>query len=313
MQIKLYIKPLFAAFLLLAASICGLYLLQQGSSVDPKRLHIVATTSMIADAVNQLVEGEAKVTLLMGPGVDPHTYEPTLQDGSNLNRADLVFYNGLHLEGPMDESLNALKKKGCAYPVAEALDSSEVLHDPNFSSAQDPHIWFDLQLWSKVVAHISRVLQEKDPSRSDFYKKNEAVYLKKLDALDQWIQQSIAKVPLKKRILVTTHDAFAYFGRAYDVEVKSLQGISTVATPSLQARVDLKKFILEHQLHTIFLEHGVNPKSMRAIEQDCVQLGHFVDCVYIYGDALGAANGPAGSYIGMVTYNVQCLVKGFLE
>ena len=274
------------------------------------RFTVVATTSLIGDAVKNIVQDHATVITLMGPGVDPHAYKATQKDVKHLLNADIVFYNGLHLEGKMADVLHKLSKKKPVYAAGEAITSAQQLVDPNFSIGIDPHIWFDGCLWKQVVQHISEQLQAADPEAAAYYKENTDCYLQQLDELHQETLQAIQEIPAAHRVLITAHDAFGYFGRAYDLEVRGLQGISTVSECGLKDVTDLVKFIIQRNIKAIFLETSVSERPLQAVVEGCRKRGHQVAAGgYLYSDALGQEGTPEGSYQGMVRANVQTIVN----
>jgi manganese/zinc/iron transport system substrate-binding protein len=274
------------------------------------RFTVVATTSLIGDVVKNIVQDHAAVNILMGPGVDPHAYNATQQDVKHLLNADIVFYNGLHLEGKMADVLHKLSKKKPVYAAGEAITPAQQLIDPNFSVGIDPHIWFDVCLWKQVVQYISDRLQAADPQAAAYYKENTVCYLQQLDTLHEATLQSIRQIPSTRRVLITAHDAFGYFGRAYDMEVRGLQGISTVSECGLRDVTDLVKFIIQRNIKAIFLETSVPEKPLQAVVEGCKNRGHQVVIGgHLYSDALGQASTPEGSYLGMVRANVQAIVN----
>ena len=274
------------------------------------RFTIVTTTSLIGDAVKNIVQNHAVVSTLMGPGVDPHAYHATQQDVKNLLNADIVFYNGLHLEGKMADVLHKLSKKKPVYAAGEAITPAQQLVDPNFSVGIDPHIWFDVCLWKQVVQYISDRLQAADPQAAAYYKENTVCYLQQLDTLHEATLRSIQQIPSAHRVLITAHDAFGYFGRAYGMEVRGLQGISTVSECGLRDVTDLVKFIIQRNIKAIFLETSVPEKPLQAVVEGCKKRGHQVVVGgHLYSDALGQAGTPGGSYLGMVRANVQAIVN----
>eukprot|EP00540_Astrosyne_radiata_P010040 CAMPEP_0116828456 /NCGR_PEP_ID=MMETSP0418-20121206/3664_1 /TAXON_ID=1158023 /ORGANISM="Astrosyne radiata, Strain 13vi08-1A" /LENGTH=421 /DNA_ID=CAMNT_0004457343 /DNA_START=63 /DNA_END=1326 /DNA_ORIENTATION=+ len=204
-----------------------------------EQFSVVATTSLVGDAVKNIVQDHATVITLMGPGVDPHAYHATQQDIKHLLKADIIFYNGFHLEGKMADILHKLSKKKPVYAAGEAIKPTQQLADPNFSTSIDPHIWFDVHLWKQVVQYMSLQLQAVHPKAAKYYKENTTYYLNQLDKLHQETWQTMQKIPRVQRVLITAHDAFGYFGRAYDMEVRGLQGISTVAEYGLKDVTDL--------------------------------------------------------------------------
>ena len=235
-----------------------------------ERFVIVATTSLIGDAVRQIVQDHAEVITLMGPGVDPHAYKATQQDVKLLLDADIVFYNGFHLEGKMADILHKLSKKKPVYAASEAVTPAQQLVDPNFSIGVDPHIWFDVCLWKQVVQYISNRLQATNTEEAAYYKENTVRYLRQLDILHQETLQAIQKIPVTQRVLITAHDAFGYFGRAYSMEVRGLQGISTVSECGLKDVTDLVKFITQRNIKAIFLETSVPEKPLQAVVEGMV-------------------------------------------
>ena len=275
-----------------------------------KQFTIVTTTNIIGDAVKNIVQGHAKVITLMGPGVDPHAYRATQQDVKDLLNADIVFYNGLHLEGKMADILHKLSTKKPVYAVGKTLTPDQQLVDANFSIGVDPHIWFDVCLWKQVVQYISDTLQAADPEAAAYYQENTSCYLQKLDTLHQETLQAIQQIPSKQRVLITAHDAFGYFGRAYNIEVRGLQGISTVSECGLKDVTDLVKFIIQRNIKAIFLENSVPEKPLQAVVEGCRKRGfHVVIGGYLCSDTLGQVNTPQGSYHGMIQTNVQAIVN----
>jgi len=277
---------------------------------ENKQFTVVATTSLIGDVVRNIVQDHAKVLTLMGPGVDPHAYKATQQDVKHLLNADIVFYNGLHLEGKMTDVLYKLSTKKRVYAAGEAITSTQRLVDPTFSIGVDPHIWFDVCLWKQVVQYISNQLQIAHPEEAIYYKENTLRYLQQLDKLHQETIKAIQQIPVAQRVLITAHDAFGYFGRAYNIEVRGLQGISTVSECGLKDVTDLVKFIIRRNIKAIFLETSVPEKPLQAVVEGCRKHGFQVTVGgYLYSDALGQAGTPQGSYYGMVQENVQVIVN----
>jgi len=265
---------------------------------------------MVGDAVKNIVQDQATVITLMGPGVDPHAYKVTQRDVQHLLEADIVFYNGLHLEGKMADILHKLSEKRPIYAASEALVPSQLLTDPYFSTGVDPHIWFDVSLWNQAVQHMSAQLQTADPEAAHQYKANTTRYLQQLDALHQETLEAIQQIPSAQRVLITAHDAFGYFGRAYNMEVRGLQGISTVSECGLKDITDLVKFIIQRNIKAIFLETSVPERPLKAVVEGCWKRGHPIAVGgYLYSDALGHVDTPEGTYCGMVQANVQAIVN----
>ena len=274
------------------------------------RFTVVATTSMIGDALQHIVQEHAQVITLMGPGVDPHAYKATQQDVKHLLNADIVFYNGLHLEGKMADILHKLSQRRPVYAAGDALTPAQRLVDPHFPIGVDPHIWFDVNLWSQAIQYMSDQLQVADPEKAAYYKENTARYLQQLAKLHQETCQALQQIPSAQRVLITAHDAFGYFGRAYNMEVRGLQGISTVSECGLKDVTDLVQFIIQRNIKAIFLETSVPERPLQAVVEGCSQRKHQVTVGgYLYSDALGQAGTPEGTYYGMVQANVKAIVN----
>lgn len=275
----------------------------------PQQLKIVCTTGMIADAVANIAGAEASVTALMGPGVDPHLYKASQGDLQLLSQADLIFYNGLHLEGKMSEILEKIGRTRPVIAVSDGISEDRLLKLANVGDAHDPHIWFDVALWSKAVAHIGASLERQDTTHADGYRARTAGYLDSLLQLDDWVRGQLASIPTEQRVLITAHDAFSYFGRAYGVEVRGLQGISTVSEYGLKDVSDLVEFISGRRINAVFVESSVPAKSLEAVVEGCQKRGHQVRIGgMLYSDAMGAAGTPEGAYLGMVRANVRTIV-----
>ncbi|MFZ2901267.1 MAG: zinc ABC transporter substrate-binding protein [Saprospiraceae bacterium] len=278
------------------------------------KLKIVCTTGMIADAVSRVAGDLAGVESLMGPGVDPHLYKASQGDLAKLGGADMIFYNGLHLEGKMGEVLEKVGKRKPVIAVSEGVGQSQLLELEGFSGTYDPHIWFDVQMWSQVVVFAGEKLANQDPGNADTYRQRAAAYRDELIRIDEWVRSELGKIPAEQRVLITAHDAFAYFGRAYGVEVRGLQGISTMSEYGLRDVSDLVEFISSRRIPAIFVESSVPAKSLEAVAEGCRQRGHEVAIGgTLYSDAMGAAGTQEGTYTGMVKANVQTIVHALNE
>lgn len=271
---------------------------------------VVCTTGMIGDLVKNIGGDSIELITLMGPGVDPHLYKATQGDLSKLRAADLIVYNGLHLEGKMGEVLEQLAEVQNVFPIARAVDSSNLLADPAYPGAYDPHIWFDLSIWASTIDGLTKELIRIKPEAEDYFLENAVDYQIRLGELNQWVFRKIRTIPPSKRKLITAHDAFKYFGKAYGVEVKGLQGISTVSEFGLKDRVDLVNYIIEHKVPSIFVETSVSERNIRSVLEACQKQGHEVALGgSLYSDAMGEASSSAGSYVGMVEANVNTIVS----
>jgi len=299
------------AFLILIVGFAGCQ--DTGQQDSSGRKKVVTTTGMIADAVLNIAGDSLEVEALMGPGVDPHLYKATQGDLKKLSDSDLVFYNGLLLEGKMGEVLEKLARIKPVVAVGSSINSSLLLASPLYEDAFDPHVWFDVSLWKQVVQKTSQSLQEFDPSNADYYQQNTLRYLGQLDSLHQQVQQQIALIPREQRVLITAHDAFEYFGRAYNIEVRGLQGISTVSEFGLKDITDLVQFIIDRKIKAVFVETSISERSIKAVVEGCRQKGHEVRIGgSLYSDAMGASGTPEGTYIGMVNANVITITQALI-
>jgi manganese/zinc/iron transport system substrate-binding protein len=275
----------------------------------PAKLQIVCTTGMIEDAARNITGEVAEVSAIMGPGVDPHLYKATQGDLSRLTGADIVFYNGIHLEGKMVDVFEKLSKQKAVFPVSKGIPESRLRKAPQFADSHDPHIWFDVRLWMEAVKYMSAELQKTDPGHAALFQKNTDNYLKKLDSLDHWVRAEIQSIPGNSRILITAHDAFGYFGDAYGIEVKGLQGISTLSDFGLNDISALVNLISSRKIKAVFVETSVPKKSIEAVVEGCKSKGHQVAIGgTLYSDAMGPKGSFEGTYIGMVTSNVKTIV-----
>jgi manganese/zinc/iron transport system substrate-binding protein len=273
------------------------------------KLKIVTTTGMIQDAVKNVAGEHADVIALMGPGVDPHLYKATQGDLQKLTDADIVFYNGLHLEGKMGEVLEKLGKTKPVIAISSEIPDSLLRAVPGFQGTHDPHIWFDVQLWEHAVRSVSNFLQKHDSVNADEYRDNGNRYITKLDSLHAAVKKSVLQIPEEQRVLITAHDAFGYFGDAYKVHVRGLQGISTVSEFGLRDVTELVNFIISRKIKAIFVETSVSKKSIEAVVEGCHDKGWDVKIGgSLYSDAMGQAGTSEGSYVGMVNANVKTIV-----
>jgi manganese/zinc/iron transport system substrate-binding protein len=299
------INLLLAALTLTLFSSCGPAV--QESRNKPL---IVCTTGMITDAVKQIGGDSVEVISLMGPGVDPHLYKATQGDLKKLQEADVIFYNGLRLEGKMGEVLEKLAAVKTVVPVAATIDSSRLMADPVYDQAYDPHIWFDVSLWRQTLETVRTTLSDTDPESQEYFSSNANNYAKELKNLHEWVSEHVGRIPQQQRILVTAHDAFNYFGKAYNIKVRGLQGISTLSEFGLKDRVELVKFIVKNKIPAVFVETSVSQKNIQSIVEACGQKGHKVIIGgNLYSDAMGAAGTPEGTYVGMVKSNVNTIVS----
>lgn len=281
------------------------------------RLKVAATTTMIGDLVRQVGGDRVELVVIMPPGTDPHTYKPSPGDITQLRNASLVFYNGLHLEGTMVDVFEDPKKlAGKSRPVTRGLTDAQLLGGQGGpGGVHDPHVWFDVKLWAHAADVVRAELVAADPAGAADYERRAAELKTRLEALDAHVRAQIASIPKDRRVLITSHDAYNYFGAAYGIEVRGLQGISTESEAGIQAVNSAVDFILANKIPAIFVESSVSPKTIERVQADCRSRG--VD-VKIGGELFSDAMGKPGehppyaveTYDGMVRYNVDTIVKG---
>ena len=283
-------------------------------------VRVVATTSLIADAVRRVGGPHVEVTTLMGPGTDPHTYLPTPGDSEALSSAHLVLFNGLHLEGKMAHLLEENRGGGArAVAVTSRLNPATQLRTTDTADgAHDPHVWFDVRLWMKCVEVVRDELAALDPPRAADYQVNAAAYLIELDKLDSEVRAKAGTLPPVRRVLVTSHDAFGYFGAAYGFEVRGLQGVSTAASTSTRDVDDLATFLGERGVPAVFCETSVLPKGLaKVLDTVKAKYGRTVRLVgdgdALYSDALGGPGTPGATYPGMVRHNIDVIVRNLSQ
>lgn len=273
-------------------------------------IRAVATIGMVADVVRNVGGERVAVTALMGPGVDPHLYKASEGDVRALEGADIVFYSGLHLEAGLAGILERMGERGNAIAVTDSIERSQLNAPPEFAGAYDPHIWFDVTLWMRTVDSVRDALIGLDPGSADVYRSNAANYLGELEALHEYVKARAAELPDERRILVTAHDAFNYFGRAYGFEVRGLQGISTASESSTSDVQALTDFIVENRIPAIFVESSVPQRNVEAL-QAAVQSRGFDVLIggELFSDAMGDPGTPEGTYVGMVRHNIDTIVS----
>ena len=274
---------------------------------------IVCTVGMITDVVRQIAGEQAVVEGIIGEGVDPHLYKPTRGDVVKLSAADVIFYNGLLLEGKMADVLVRVATSGKAvHAVTEKIigDERYLMEKDDGSNHTDPHVWMDVAGWRTGVEVIAEALVAYDPGNAERYKDRAAEYSAKLEALDGYAREAMATIPEGQRVLVTAHDAFRYMGRAYGLEVRGIQGISTESEAGVRDLEELVDFIVERNIPAVFVESSVADKNVRALVEGARARGHEVRIGgELFSDAMGRPGSYEGTYIGMIDHNVTTIVN----
>ncbi len=278
---------------------------------DDSKFNVVTTTSMITDLTKNIGGDLISLQGLMGSGVDPHLYKASEGDVSKLANADLIFYNGIHLEGKLVEVFEKMERQNInTKAIADGIDHNSLINNSYFQGNYDPHIWFDIAYWKQATNFVVSKLSDALPEYKTTFETNGNSYIKKLDVLETKIKAIIETLPQEKRVLVTAHDAFSYFGRAYGFEVVGLQGLSTATEAGVQDVQKLATFIIEKNIKAIFVESSVPKRTIEALEAAVKSKGHDVEIGgTLYSDALGNAGTIEGTYIGMFEYNVNTIVN----
>jgi manganese/zinc/iron transport system substrate-binding protein len=281
---------------------------QQG---DPEKLQVTTTIAMIGDLVGRIGGEHVEVETLIGEGVDPHLYKPTSHDVKSLIAADLVFYNGLKLEGKMGDVLARVGEKGKPVKaVTEAiLDQKDYLIEDG-DDHYDPHVWMDVQGWMRGVNVITQTLSEVLPEAAGDFQKNAEALTEELTRLDQYARESLASISADQRVLVTAHDAFGYMAKAYGLEVKGIQGISTESEAGVRDLSELVDLLIEREIPAVFVESSVSDKNVRALVEGAAAGGHEVRIGgELFSDAMGEAGTYEGTYVGMIDHNVTIITR----
>jgi manganese/zinc/iron transport system substrate-binding protein len=283
-----------------------------GAGIDfsGRTIQIVTTTGHVADVVRNVGGERVAVSALMGPGVDPHLYKASAGDVMLIQRADMVFYNGLHLEGRMIEIFERLARTKPTFAVTTEIPADKLRQPPEFEGSHDPHLWFDPTLWSYTADAVARQLSQLDPKSAQLYRDNADRYKAQLAELDRYARQQLDKIPPESRVLITAHDAFGYFGEHYGLEVRGLQGISTASEAGAADVQGLAEFIASRKIRAIFVESSVPQATIEAVQAAVQSRNHQVAIGgQLFSDALGEANTPEGTYIGMFRANVDTISR----
>jgi manganese/zinc/iron transport system substrate-binding protein len=277
---------------------------------DSSKIQVTTTIGMIADIVKNVGGDHVEVSGLMGPGVDPHLYKASQGDIAKLENADIIFYNGLNLEGKMNDIFVKMARNTPTYAVTENIDKKHLLDDPANPDHVDPHLWFNVELWMSAVEVVRDALIEQDPGNKEDYNENANVYLQQLEDLHEYVKAQVEKVPAESRVLVTAHDAFGYFGEAYGFEVLGLQGLSTDSEYGLKDIKHLVDVIESRNIKAVFIETSISDESIKALVQGAKKRNHEVTIGgELFSDAMGEEGTEEGTYIGMVKHNVDTIVN----
>lgn len=300
---------LLTATLMLALASCTGEQTDSSADVASRSIRVVTTVGMLTDVVAAVGGERVEVDGLMGPGVDPHLYKASAGDVTTMQKADLIVYNGLHLEGAMAELFERMGSATPTVAAAEAIDPARLAASADNPARHDPHVWFDVSLWMEATRAVTEALVELDPTHAQDYRDRAGAYLARLEALDAYVKQRASELPPEQRVLITAHDAFHYFGAAYGFDVYGLQGISTVAEAGTSDLQRLADFIAERRIPAIFVESSVPRRAIEALQAAVEAKGFGVEIGgELFSDAMGSPGTPEGSYEGMVRHNIDTIV-----
>jgi manganese/zinc/iron transport system substrate-binding protein len=274
-------------------------------------LQIIATTGMVSDITRQVVGIHGNVDALMGEGIDPHLYKPTVADARKIMHADMIFYSGLLLEGRMtDTFLKAARMGKAVFPVTELIEETYLLEPPEFEGHWDPHVWMDVSAWAHAVDAVATALCQQDPAHCETYKENAKVYNEQLEKLHKYALSAIGSIPINQRVLITAHDAFNYFGRAYGIEVVGIQGLSTESEAGIEDVNRLVKMLVDRGITAVFVESSVSDRNVNALIEGANAKGHTVTIGgRLFSDAMGQGGTYEGTYIGMLDHNITTIAS----
>jgi len=282
----------------------------KSTTEDNGKIKVVTTTNILADLVSEIGGDNISLQSLMGAGVDPHLYKASEGDVSKLYNADIIFYSGLHLEGKLVDIFEKMEGKKHTVSVGDRLPKDQLIASANFGGNYDPHVWFNIQFFKQFAQIVADELSKVDGENAETYAANNEQYQKKLDALEEEVKSIINSLPKEKRIVVTAHDAFNYFGNAYDFQVVGLQGISTATEAGVKDVQELSEFIIENKVKAIFIESSVPKRTIEALQAAVLSKKHNVEIGgSLYSDALGNPGTEEGTYLGMFKYNVNTIVN----
>lgn len=299
--------------MLLGAVFVGLLPLSGCGGTDASasgKIVIVCTVGMVADVVKLVAGDKAEVITLMGAGVDPHGYKPTRDDVVRLQNADMVFYSGLLLEGKMTETLRKLEGSKPVVAITDGVDRAKLLVPPGGHGEHDPHVWMDASLWAQTASVVATKLAERDPANASTYRVNADDFVRRCADLHEYGKTTLGQIPTENRVLVTSHDAFSYFGRAYGIDVLGVQGISTESEANVRDINHLVDLLVSRNVKAVFVESSVSPKNLQAVIEGAKSRGKTVTVGgELFSDAMGAAGTYEGTYLGMIDHNITTVAR----
>ena len=315
-------KPILVGTIVIVAILIGISAIFVQNNDDAKindiespdsyseKIAITTTTNVITDLVENIGGDHVSVTGLMGPGIDPHLYRPSASDVKSLQNADIIFYNGLDLEGKMGDIFVKIGREGTSVLAVSENIPPESLLILDVNGNFDPHIWWDVELWTEAAKVVATGLKEYDPDNSENYEKNLLEYLNQLDSLNSNNLNKINSIPSEQRVLVTAHDAFQYFGHAYCFQELAIQGWSTDSEAGIREIQNLADEISKREIKALFIETSISPATIEALKAAVQDKGH--DVIIggeLFSDAIGEKGTYDGTYVGAFTHNIDTIVK----
>ncbi len=304
---KIYFVLLISSVLLIS---CG----ESKSESYSSKTKVICTTGVIADAIDNILPPSFEVKSLMGPGVDPHTYKSKTSEMKDMMDADIIVYNGIHFEANLIDAITEISKNGFVISLGDIVPKERLRKTADFGTAHDPHFWHDVNLFATSIQMAGKALSAKYPKAKTYIDSATAAYASELLATEEYVKNEIIKVPDSSRVLITAHDAFGYFGRAFGIEVKGVQGISTASDISLGGITELTSFIVSRKIPSIFVENSVSQKNIKAIIEGCEAKGLTVTIGgTLFSDGLGDEKSGAETYIKMIKKNTNTIVSALTK
>ena len=271
---------------------------------------VICTTETISDAIKNILPSTFKVKALMGPGVDPHTYKSKSSDLKGLLSADAIVYNGIHFEANLVDAIHNMSKKQFVIGLGNILPQERLRSTTDFGTAYDPHYWHDVNLFATSINMASKLFVKQFPQNAHFIDSATSVYIAKLKKTEEFVTNQLKLIPDSSRVIITAHDAFGYYGRAFNIEVKGVQGISTSADISIRGITDLTDFIVDRKIKAIFVENSVSEKNIKKVSEGCEAKGHILkQGGTLFSDGLGDEKSGANTYIKMIKKNTTTIVE----
>jgi len=302
-------KSSLSVFILLLPILLGC-----GEKKENKKIKIICTTGVIADAISNILPPNFEVSSLMGPGVDPHTYKSKTSDMKRMMKADVIVYNGIDFESNLIDAIKEIEKTGTVISLGDIVPKKRLRKTTDFGSAYDPHFWHDVNLFAESIKLAGKQFSKKFPNSKKYIDSATNSYVNKLIKTEKYVRNEIAKVPISSRVLITAHDAFGYYGRLFKIEVKGLQGISTASDISIRGITELTDFIVSRNIPSIFVENSVSQKNINSVIEGCKSKGLNLRIGgTLYSDGLGDAKSGAETYIKMIRKNTNTIVSGLTK